>query len=43
MGKWTTISVKTSTWAKLKEIGKMGESFDDVINKLLKVYKEYKK
>jgi len=37
--KWTTISVKTSTWVKLKEIGKMGESFDDVINKLLKAYK----
>jgi len=31
----TTIQVKTETKEKLKEIGKKGESYDDVINRIL--------
>ena len=30
-----TISVGTHTWERLKNFGKFGESFDDLLNKLM--------
>jgi hypothetical protein len=35
-----TIRVRKWTYDELREIGKMGMDFDDVITKLLKEYKE---
>ena len=32
----TTIKIKESTAKKLRDLGKMGESYDDVIQRLLK-------
>jgi hypothetical protein len=36
----TTIQVEEETREKLKNIGKKGESYDDIINRLLKLHKE---
>lgn len=33
------ISVKEETWAELKEMGDVTDSFNDVIQKLMKFYK----
>jgi len=38
-----TIRVRKWTYDELREIGKMGMDFDDVITKLLKEYNERKK
>jgi len=35
----TTITLNESTWDKLKELKCLGDSFDDVINRLLKNYR----
>lgn len=37
----TCISVKENTHAELILLGKKNESFDDVVQKLLKFYKEH--
>ena len=39
----TTIQLSKQTREKLKEIGKMGETYDDVINRLIKTTKECEK
>jgi predicted CopG family antitoxin len=41
--KSTTIQLSKQTREKLKEIGKMGETYDDVINRLIKNAKEFEK
>lgn len=38
-----TIRVRKWTYDQLREIGKMGMDFDDVITKLLREYKERRK
>lgn len=40
--KKTTIRVKRSTIEELKECGKMGDTLEDVIIKLIEFYKEKK-
>lgn len=30
-----TISIDTETWERLKQFGKFGESFDDLLNRLM--------
>lgn len=30
-----TISIGTETWERLKKLGKFGESFDDLLNRLM--------
>jgi len=37
---WTTIRVRRTTAQKLKSLGKMGESYDDVINRLIKEHED---
>lgn len=39
----TTIQLFKETREKLKEIGKMGETYDDVINRLIKAAMECEK
>jgi predicted CopG family antitoxin len=39
----TTIQLSKETREKLKEIGKMGETYDDVIKRLIKTAKECEK
>ena len=39
----TTIQLSKETREKLKDIGKMGETYDDVINRLIKTVKECEK
>ncbi len=34
--KWTTISISDETRTKLGDLGKYGESMDEIINKLIK-------
>jgi len=38
----TTIKLNKSTYKKLKSLGKMGETFDDVVKKLIKHYETTK-
>ena len=37
---WTTIRISITTKDELTEIGKKGETYDDIIRKIIKVYKE---
>jgi len=39
----TTIQISKQTREQLKELGKMGETYDDVINRLVKKAKEWEK
>lgn len=39
----TTIQISTETREQLKELGKMGETYDDVIRKLIEKAKECEK
>ena len=39
----TTIQISKQTREQLKELGKMGETYDDVINRLVKKAKECEK
>jgi len=32
-----TISIDTQTWERLKNFGKFGESFDDLLNRLMDI------
>ena len=34
---WTTIAIRRTTHASLKQLGKMGESYDDVIRRECKI------
>ncbi|MEF8874229.1 MAG: antitoxin VapB family protein [Candidatus Thermoplasmatota archaeon] len=36
----TTIEIRKSTWTRLKQLKKVDESFDDLVNKLLDKYDE---
>lgn len=36
----TTIQISKETRAQLRELGKMGETYDDVIRRLIKLAKE---
>ena len=40
MDKITTISLKQETYEHLKKLGKMGQSFDDLILELIMKFKE---
>lgn len=35
MSKWTTLAVYKETRDKLEKLGKKGESFDEILNKLM--------
>jgi len=39
----TTIELKKTTHGKLKSLGEMGESFDDVVNRLIDFYNYFNK
>lgn len=39
----TTIELSIKTRDRLKELGKMGETYDDVIRRLIKIAKEAEK
>ncbi len=43
MVKLKTLKIKEDTHSGLVELGKKGESFDDVINMLIEFYKKSKK
>ena len=38
----TTIQVKETTREKLKDLGKKGETYDQIIEKLLRIYEKRK-
>jgi len=39
----TTIQMSTQTRNKLKEIGKKGETYEEIIEKLLQLYKKHER
>jgi predicted CopG family antitoxin len=43
MDNMTTISVTKDTYEKLRALGQMGNSFNDVIERLIEEHKEQKK
>jgi len=42
VGGWP-VRLKTDTIGRLKKLGRMGDSYDDVVRRLIKVYEDKKK
>ena len=39
-GTWTSIRIRKTTVERLKEVGRKGETYDDIINRLIDAYLE---